>query len=368
MRKIFFILFVLSLFTIKSSGQTGTFFEKISFEEALKKSLDENKYVFVDCYTSWCGPCKKMSTQIFPQEKAGNYFNAKFINIAFDIEKEEDGKMIAEKYKIRSIPTFLIFKSDGALLSTIVGGSTDVDSFIKKVEESLEYEKMYNSIKKIYESNSSQKAFLLDALNGFSSIGDSAKLEVVKRLVKESTDEEKISRDYWFIYSGAHFSPPGSENESYLFKHYNAFRKSIGKEEVDRQLGDRYMRIVKEIAEGKKNVSPEELQSINLQINKLQLSKEYKLFQYITMAESVISKDIDNLIKTSEKFLPELNITLYFMLSEKILKEGTIEQNKRWITLGEKLQNIAPKDDMYIWTNTLIDHLKKKVNEKENIL
>ena len=58
MRKIF--LFVILLcWGIVGFTQDGVNFEHLSFKEALDKAQAENKLVFVDCYTFWCGPCRK---------------------------------------------------------------------------------------------------------------------------------------------------------------------------------------------------------------------------------------------------------------------------------------------------------------------
>ena len=51
-----------------------------SFEEALQKAKQENKLIFVDLYTTWCGPCKKMAAETFPQQAVGDYFNKNFVN------------------------------------------------------------------------------------------------------------------------------------------------------------------------------------------------------------------------------------------------------------------------------------------------
>ena len=32
-------------------------FEEGSYQEVLAKAKKENKLLFIDCYTSWCGPC-----------------------------------------------------------------------------------------------------------------------------------------------------------------------------------------------------------------------------------------------------------------------------------------------------------------------
>ena len=110
----------------------GTVFEKGTLKELLAKAAKEKKYLFVDVYATWCGPCKAMATQVFPQEKVGNYFNKTFVNAKFDAEKGE-GIDVAKKYGVRAYPTFLILDKDGTEVGRIVGGA-DGDMFIEKVK------------------------------------------------------------------------------------------------------------------------------------------------------------------------------------------------------------------------------------------
>lgn len=84
----------------------------LHWDEALAKAKAENKLVFMDCYTSWCGPCKWMATEIFPQKEAGDYFNPKFISVKYDMEKGE-GLKLKDKYKPSGYPTFFIIRPDG---------------------------------------------------------------------------------------------------------------------------------------------------------------------------------------------------------------------------------------------------------------
>ena len=62
--------------------------EGTTLEQAAAKAKAENKLVFMDCYTQWCGPCKKMAKDVFTQEMVGAYMNPKFVNIKVDMESD----------------------------------------------------------------------------------------------------------------------------------------------------------------------------------------------------------------------------------------------------------------------------------------
>lgn len=119
----------------KEASTKGTRFEKGTLKELLAKADTAKKYLFVDIYTTWCGPCKAMASEIFPQQKVGAYLNKTFINAKFDAEKGE-GIDIAKTYQVRAYPTFLILKPDGTEVGRIIGGG-EADVFIKKVQEAV---------------------------------------------------------------------------------------------------------------------------------------------------------------------------------------------------------------------------------------
>ena len=72
-------------------AQEGVNFRDLTFNEALAQAKAEKKMVFMDCYTSWCGPCKNMTNNVFPQKAAGDYFNPRFV--PYLNERYEKGKM-----------------------------------------------------------------------------------------------------------------------------------------------------------------------------------------------------------------------------------------------------------------------------------
>src|SRR5579872_3577458 len=67
--------------------EKGVRFENnLSWTAIQAKAKAENKYIFMDCYTTWCGPCKYMAREIFPREAAGSYFNDKFVSVAVQLD------------------------------------------------------------------------------------------------------------------------------------------------------------------------------------------------------------------------------------------------------------------------------------------
>ncbi|MDE5610714.1 MAG: thioredoxin domain-containing protein, partial [Odoribacter sp.] len=57
------------------------------FAQAVQKAKSTGKLIFLDCYTSWCGPCKMMTNKVFPQEMVGNFMNPGYVSIKIDMEK-----------------------------------------------------------------------------------------------------------------------------------------------------------------------------------------------------------------------------------------------------------------------------------------
>lgn len=115
----------------------GIEFQKESYAEVLKMAKKQKKLVFVDIYTSWCGPCKHMAKEIFPQTKVGEYYNTQFLNLQLDAEKSEDGKMVAREFNVTAYPTFLFINGDGELVYRFLGGRT-ADMFVKEGEKAVE--------------------------------------------------------------------------------------------------------------------------------------------------------------------------------------------------------------------------------------
>ena len=128
------ILMAAMLFASASFAQVK--WEEGTLDQAIKKAKERGKeLVFLDCYATWCGPCKYMANTVFTSKEAGDYFNKKFVNIKIDMEKGE-GINLARQFRIQGYPTFIILNSKGKELGRIVGGA-EAKQFIQKVEQVL---------------------------------------------------------------------------------------------------------------------------------------------------------------------------------------------------------------------------------------
>lgn len=171
MMKYIFLLFSLFTFSQGLVGQGMQFFEG-TFEQALELAKQEGKLIFVDAYASWCGPCKRMKTTVFPERKAGEFYNKHFVNMAIDMEKQM-GLELNKKFNVRAYPTFLFIDSDGKIIFREVGGKT-LDLFIQMGTEALKKDDKTADYEKQYKEGSRDYVFMLNYVKSLNRVGKPA--------------------------------------------------------------------------------------------------------------------------------------------------------------------------------------------------
>lgn len=121
-----------------AGAEKGTQFFKGTFAQALAKAKKENKKLMVDCYTLWCGPCRYMATNIFPNDTLGAYMNEHFVCMQLDMEHGE-GPERNKTFQVEAYPTFIFFDADGKEMSRFEGMAMQ-DDFQKRCERILKGE------------------------------------------------------------------------------------------------------------------------------------------------------------------------------------------------------------------------------------
>jgi len=147
---------MLSPFFVIAQGQGVAFEHGLSWQEVLQKAQKENKYVFVDCYATWCGPCKWMDKEIYPVDSVGTFMNEKFISIRvqMDTTRQDNDEtrqwyaiahIFEVKYHFGAYPSYLFFSPDGQAVHKDVGGR-DIKDFLSMVKAALDPQQQYYTL------------------------------------------------------------------------------------------------------------------------------------------------------------------------------------------------------------------------------
>ncbi|KAF2488148.1 thioredoxin-like protein [Neohortaea acidophila] len=82
---------------------------------AFDQALSEKGLMVLDCFATWCGPCKAIAPQVV--KFSGQYTDARFYKIDVDELPE-----VAQDLSVRAMPTFMLFK-DGEKVAEVVGAN-----------------------------------------------------------------------------------------------------------------------------------------------------------------------------------------------------------------------------------------------------
>lgn len=210
-------------------AEDGIQFSHGSWKEILSQAKKENKLVFIDVYTSWCGPCKMMAAEVFPQQIVGDKFNASFINYKIDAEKGE-GVQIAKQFEVKAFPTYLFVNGDGQLIYR-TSGYMPAASFLNEANIA---QKAKNDPKPIakwqdeYNSGKRSKDFLLAYMKKRSNLKlPSAEIteDVFSKLAKQDLQSKDIISSLIYFDPNVQFIP-GGRAFTYVLNNYKELDSS----------------------------------------------------------------------------------------------------------------------------------------------
>lgn len=142
-------LFVLTALSVQAQVQErGIHFEKGKTWAHIKaQAAHDHKFIFVDCYATWCGPCKMMDRDIYPLSDVGQIANTNFISVKvqMDTSKKDDtftkswyadAHALQRKYNVGAFPTYL-FLSPEAKLVHQGQGLKEPKEFIRLLKDAI---------------------------------------------------------------------------------------------------------------------------------------------------------------------------------------------------------------------------------------
>lgn len=196
MKRITFLM-CLCFCSVMIFGQGIEFFHG-SYADALEKAKKENKRIFVDVYTSWCGPCKQMAKDVFTQPEVGKYYNSNFVCLKLDAEKEKDHPFF-EKYQAGGYPSFFWLDATGSLIEMNVG-YLQPQVLIQKgqtVKDSKSAE-VWSALRKRWEGGERSREVFDGYVNGYLAKAEPAKVRECCLDYLKSLDEVQLKSEHTY--------------------------------------------------------------------------------------------------------------------------------------------------------------------------
>jgi thiol-disulfide isomerase/thioredoxin len=326
------------------------FNHEITFDQALEKAKKEGKLIFMDCYTSWCGPCKRLAATVFTDSSVGEYFNDNYINVKFDMEKGE-GTSIATRYQITAYPTLLWLDGNGSIKNKVVGG-LDVAGLIaagKKAADPIPG--ILSAMDKKYGDGNREMAFMEEYLKNYKLAGrDCAPIldEYIKQANAQKWPKEAtIPTIYQHTYR---YPSPGIEA---LMSDRSAYVSKYGA----KAYGDKMSNIATAALADAKRKSNEKMLGNALKIAKSaggpnvkqQVAKMEMDYYFNTASANVYDKYVTDYIKkyapTDTKLLNDVAWQYYINTNdEKYLKKAM-----QWAYKAVNIQNNCTNNTTYAY-------------------
>lgn len=209
-------------------------FETSTFEEVKAKAKKEHKLIFVDAYTTWCGPCKWMAKSVFTNDTVADFFNSNFISTKIDMEKGE-GIEFRKKYQVFCFPNLLFIDANGEVVHRRGGGMPPAN-FIAFAKEAQGSSNTYQAFAKEYETKKSDALFLSTYL-GYLSKTCVPYDDVVANFFNTQSEDQLTSRANWNMFY-AYVKTHNNRAFNHVTNNLNTYYTLYTRDSVDLKLQD----------------------------------------------------------------------------------------------------------------------------------
>ncbi len=211
-------------------------FETGTWSEIKQKAAKENKMIFVDAFTTWCGPCKWMAKTVFSNDTVAQYYNANFINAQIDMEKGE-GKDLMKEWNVNAFPNLLYFSPQGELLHRSCGAHPAAD-FIKEGNNAINPETQFATTHKKYNTGTATAEFVAAYITMLTQKCLPFANETVKYFATQGSADLLLPRNWELMKIAVNDMTSGEF--VYLESNAAAFSLAFKPEEVSNKIEDVY--------------------------------------------------------------------------------------------------------------------------------
>jgi thioredoxin-related protein len=214
------------------------FVQGVPWSKIIEVAKHESKYIFVDCYASWCGPCKHMDRDIFTNENVATIYNKRFICVKMQMDKSNhddeatqnsyvDAKSLMDNYGIKAYPTFLYFDQNGNIVKKSIG-AMDVDGFIGLAADALNPNKNYSSLLRQFKAGKWEMAEMVYLAEAATSMGDTAEASIIAEAYMIKLQGNNLYTKDNIQFMGQFTKSSKEAGFDFFFRHADTVNKIMG--------------------------------------------------------------------------------------------------------------------------------------------
>lgn len=371
MKKPFFILLLVLSGLVRGNIQAQNReirFETGDFQKALDSAKEQGRWVFMDCYTSWCGPCKLLAKNVFTLDSVADFFNTQFVNFSIDMEKGE-GKALQEKYKIEAYPTLLLLDAEGQEMFRSVGGCS-AGELMFRFRAALDPRNTAPAMAKRFAEGERDTDFIRQYWNVLQKSRQFEELEKSTIIYFRGMDILQICQEpYWTLFD--QYVTMDNPLHHILVDSVSTFKALKGAGQIDKKMDKEYdLAIMGRIP----NVGHTEAQVKQYadDLEKIGFQDSVRLFylrSYLKVARLKVEKKYDEYLNLLEnELLPSFSPEEWgrVIVSLLMLADGTLEQRKRGndILMKEARRSIESKGALSDYENQMFGFIQFRLSGK----
>lgn len=294
-----------------------TDFRNISLDEALSAARMENKLVFLDVYTDWCGPCKRMLKEIFPLEQTGEYMNSHFVCVKLNAEKEGATQLV--DFNINHYPTFIIMDVDRQVVGKYEGGFSDANKFLNMVESLINPVLSPEMMEKRYISGDRDPrmiatyAYQLITEGRNRSNPDSAMVDKGIKMINDYfvslSNEDRIKKNNLFLYDPLYMSDAFDPKIEFVNGNKIMLEGEPLYERWIQAVSNFYEIRIKDFLSWKPSFTKEEYEKLKNDVCKYGYNKDGKYDNAFLMIEAFLSHDKSGYVDFCDRYIWQLSET-----------------------------------------------------------
>ncbi len=208
------------------------FKENPNWDNVMDDARRTGKVIFLDGYTSWCAPCKKMDKEVFTRPEVANYFNQKFINVKYDMEVGQ-GEELKVQLGVNVFPTYLFIAGNGQVVHRIIGAHLEGNEFLDYSKMAVTPGESYVDLQLRYKNGERNSDFMFKYLRALKMAGEEHKgKDIVDSYFTLMSIDHFLDPAYWDIIK-RFMKNPLSREFRILLTNRDEIVEANGEKEVD---------------------------------------------------------------------------------------------------------------------------------------